>query len=277
MDGWGIWIDRIAILALLLSPIGALLLFFARTPRIQRVILRTVASLLTINFATLFLGEMGWCFKCFEPTFFVRSLGWFFRGMRTMWIFYAAIGAICGIGYWVSKRRISRREKPDAFHPSSHPIQEAVPAFGIGKIFSIVCTSLFAIGMLAFAREVIIERYRYGIPIDMAAADYGACICYNHESLIITVDKNGGISNSKGMLGLAGFQALLKETLADKPRFTNVYVDMGGNTSSQEYVAEIAIHLRVDRRCSYRNLRRVLEILNDQNIRWVYFRVSERN
>ena len=280
MNRWAIWMNIIEGLSMLLSPVVSLFLFFAKTLRFQRVVLRVVASLLIINFVTLFFGEMGLWVKYFEASRFVRALGWFFLGMKPMWIFYAVVVAICSAGYFVSKRRISRKEKPH--HPQPLPgffqeifLRETVPVFGIGKICSVVCVSLLAIGMLAFAREVIIERYFLGPPADLPGADYGKCVCYNHEGLMITVDKDGGISNRDRILSLPEFKAFLEERLADKPRSSRTYVDLEGRFSVEEYVEEISIHLRVDQQCSYKNLRRVLNALNEQKIRWGYFRVVE--
>ena len=92
---------------------------------------------------------------------------------------------------------------------------------------------------------------------------------------MITVDKDGGISNRDRILSLPEFKAFLEERLADKPRSSRTYVDLEGRFSVEEYVEEISIHLRVDQQCSYKNLRRVLNALNEQKIRWGYFRVVE--
>jgi biopolymer transport protein ExbD len=275
MNGWLIWIDLLRILSVLVPPIASLLLFFAKTRRFQRVILRTIASLLFINFMILFfLNTDRWIYWG-EASWFVRSLSWFFHDMKPMFIFYAIIIAISSIGYWVSKRRLSHQKEPD---PSKLPLptqlQQNQPMMKMGKIYSIVGVSLFAIGMLIFARAVIIEQYFFGIPLDLPRATYSKCIS-PFENLQITIDQNGNISNREKKLTPEEFQAILIETIADNPRSTNTYTNLIGRVIHQEYVNEITIQLRVDSQCPYKNLRPILKILREQNIRGGFFRTAE--
>ena len=277
---WEIPISTLRILSLFLSPVMALVLFFAKTLRFQRVILGTVFLLFTTNFAILFLWDIIEHFVHLEASLALRSFGWLLHNMKPLLAFYAVIIVIASIGYFVSNRRISHREKSLPLQSSSDPthqtlLRQTVPFFGIGKICSLTCVSLLAIGVLAFARKIMVERYFFGMPVDLPGADYGKCISHTREVLMITVDKDGGISSREKILSPTEFEALLAEILANKPRSSTAYIDGEGRLATQESVEEISVHLRVDQRCSYQNLRRVLNALREQNIRRAHFRVSE--
>lgn len=269
MGDWGI-------VAIYASFFASLPLFFVKRERARRNLFYTSLFLLIAGLATSITVFLRPPYQGIAVSHYVQSLMWhagylkkFLSPAIIALLFITAANA-------ATKRRIVSRLPPNQSDLKTLiRLQKSNPMFGILQIIAIVFASLFGILMLVFAREVVIERYRNGPPVNLPEVSYGAIVCSTCEVMMISVGPNGEISTRNKTMLPEELEWTLAEKIKDNPRMKDWFINAEEEIYRDEFVTDIGIHLRVDANCPFEKLHPVLQILERRKIRWAYFRVTE--
>lgn len=273
MNEWGI-------LAIYISFLMSLPLFFVKRERTRKILLYTSLFLLAGGLVSSVTDFLWPPYENIQASRYVDMLIWHAGDLK-----YIVIPAIIALIFVAAANRIAKRrivKRLPSLDPrnQSHSdawirLQKSTPMFGTFPIITIVFASLFGIAMLVFAREVMIEKYWFGPSVDLPATYYGKCISYNCENIIITMGPKGELSTREGTLSLEELRQEIARVTAEIPLITRNYMDTAGVVKQDEFIGDLVVHLRVDENCQFEKVKEVLAVLESQKIRYGWFRVVD--